>query len=80
MNHPSGFRYPSWYHVRTYGLFAVNPFGIKDFEPGTQLDGTVVLEKGGTLSFCYRVLFHDTPLSFEELESLFNEYRNTPKG
>ncbi|MBO7726199.1 MAG: PmoA family protein [Thermoguttaceae bacterium] len=79
MNHPAGFRYPSWYHVRTYGLFAVNPFGIKDFEPQARLDGSVVLKKDESLSFHYRVLIHDDPLSFDELQSLFDEYKNVSK-
>ena len=79
MNHPAGFRYPSWYHVRTYGLFAVNPFGIKEFEPEARLDGTVVLDKDDSLAFHYRVLIHDDPLSFDELQSLFDEYKSVPK-
>ena len=80
MNHPAGFRYPSWYHVRTYGLFAVNPFGIKEFEPESKLDGTVVLKKDESLSFYYRVLIHDNPLSYEELQTLFDEYKSVPKN
>lgn len=79
MNHPSGFRYPSWYHVRTYGLFAVNPFGIMNFEPNARLDGSVTLEKGDSLSFRYRVLIHDASLTFEELQNLFNEYKAVTK-
>ena len=31
INHPSSFRYPTTWHVRTYGLFAANPFGWHDF-------------------------------------------------
>ena len=39
MNHPSSFRYPTYWHVRTYGLFAANPFGVHDFEGnGTPTD------------------------------------------
>ena len=34
LNHPSSFRYPTHWHVRTYGLFAANPFGGKDFSGG----------------------------------------------
>ena len=79
LNHPNGFRYPSWSHVRTYGLFAVNPCGLKDFEPEARLDGTVTLNKGDSLSFYYRVLIHDDPLSYEELESLFDAYKGVPK-
>ena len=47
MNHPSGFRYPSWY-LFEFMDSSPSTRSIKDFEPGTQLDGTVVLE-GGTL-------------------------------
>ena len=32
--HPSSFNYPNRWHVRTYGLFAANPFGEKDFPGG----------------------------------------------
>jgi hypothetical protein len=32
MDHPSNLRHPTWWHVRDYGLFAANPFGISDFE------------------------------------------------
>ena len=30
LNHPSSFRFPTYWHVRTYGLFAANPFGLHD--------------------------------------------------
>ncbi|MHC5544912.1 DUF6807 domain-containing protein, partial [Singulisphaera rosea] len=30
MNHPESFRFPTTWHVRTYGLFAANPFGWHD--------------------------------------------------
>lgn len=30
-DHPSTHNYPSYWHARDYGLFAVNPFGRKDF-------------------------------------------------
>ena len=30
-NHPSSFRYPTGWHVRTYGLFAANPFAEHSF-------------------------------------------------
>jgi hypothetical protein len=35
-DHPTTHNYPSYWHARDYGLFAVNPFGRKDFAPGSE--------------------------------------------
>jgi hypothetical protein len=56
MNHPSSFRYPTHWHVRTYGLFAANPFGVHDFE--RKGDGSHTLEPGESIRLRYRVLLH----------------------
>lgn len=74
MNHPAGFRAPSWYHVRTYGLFAVNPFGIHDFEPDSGVSGKETLSKGEKLVFRYRVLIYDGRLSPEEIARFYDDY------
>ncbi len=73
-NHPASFRYPTWWHVRTYGLFAANPFGIKDFEPELKTDGSVVLKKGESLKFYYRVLLHKGDAASLDLGKLYKEY------
>jgi hypothetical protein len=57
LNHPSSFRFPTCWHVRTYGLFAANPFGQKDFPPGAK-QGEYTLPAGETLTLRYRVLLH----------------------
>ena len=31
LNHPASFRFPTGWHVRTYGLFAANPFAQEEF-------------------------------------------------
>ena len=57
-DHPRNPRYPTWWHVRDYGLFAANPFGIHDFEkkpPGT---GNLVVPAGQSITFRYRFYFH----------------------
>jgi len=79
-NHPSSFRYPTWWHVRTYGLFAANPFGIKDFEPELKTDGTVVLKKGESLRFSYRMIFHSGDAASLDLGKLFHEYSLTSRA
>jgi Methane oxygenase PmoA len=63
LNHPSSFRYPTTWHVRDYGLFAANPFGLADFakghkDPEPHPNGEHTLAKGDTLRFRYRVIFH----------------------
>lgn len=56
LNHPSSFRYPTHWHVRTYGLFAANPFGLKDFKVAD--DGSHTIKNGESMTLRYRVLFH----------------------
>ncbi|MBN2581098.1 MAG: PmoA family protein [Pirellulales bacterium] len=58
LNHPSSFRFPTPWHVRTYGLFAANPFGKKEFTGDKTKDGTYTLAPGKSVSFRYRVIFH----------------------
>lgn len=57
-NHPSSFRFPTYWHVRDYGLFAANPFGWHDFQGNDQVDGSHVIPAGERIVLRYRVLLH----------------------
>jgi hypothetical protein len=57
-NHPRSFRYPTRWHVRTYGLFAANPFGLHEFPGGKKADGALTLPRGEAITLRYRVLLH----------------------
>jgi len=57
LNHPSSFRFPTHWHVRGYGLFAANSFGLNDFTAGAS-KGEYTLPAGETLKLRYRVLLH----------------------
>jgi hypothetical protein len=57
-DHPSNTRHPTWWHVRDYGLFAANPFGVHDFEKKPAGTGELVVPKGETLTFRYRFYLH----------------------
>jgi len=50
---PESFRYPTYWHVRTYGLFAANPFGEHDFLGKPEKTGEHILKKGETIRFKY---------------------------
>lgn len=61
--HPSSYRAEGRWHVRTYGLFAHNPFGVKDFPkmenaPTSDKTGGYHLASGESISFAYRVILH----------------------
>lgn len=59
MSHPESFRPQCRWHVRGYGLFAANPFGIRDFPKESGLPGGVTLEPDEELSLRYRVVFYE---------------------
>ncbi len=77
LNHPSSFRYPTHWHVRNYGLFAANPFGLKDF--GTGKSGEFKLEPGKSIEFSYRVIFHNGRHSDARIADGFKAYAASGK-
>ncbi len=59
LNHPESFRHPTHWHVRTYGLFAANPFGIHDFEKQKEPVGEHTLKDKEKMVLRYRVILHN---------------------
>ena len=70
---PDSFRHPARWHVRTYGLFAANPFGSADFPAGDAPQGEVRLAKGEELKLHYRVLFYSGERTAEQLSQIYRE-------
>lgn len=56
MDHPGNLRHPSCWHIRAYGLYTANCFGLKAF--GQQESGDYTIPNGQQLEFHYRVLMH----------------------
>lgn len=73
LNHPSSFRFPTYWHVRTYGLFAANPFGLHDFTGGAS-KGEFTLPEGQTLKLRYRVLLHKGDEKVGRVAEAFAEF------
>ncbi len=71
---PDSFRHPTRWHVRTYGLFAANPFGQRDFPPDDHEQGETTVKKGEKLRLHYRVLFYGGEKSDRELAAIYKEY------
>lgn len=78
MDHPASFRHPTYWHVRTYGLFAANPFGISDFPGGDGKDGSYTIPKGGELRFRYRVFIHEGDTERAAINGTFDAYAYPP--
>jgi hypothetical protein len=57
-DHTSNPKHPTWWHVRDYGLFAANPFGVHDFEKKEPGAGNLTIPKGKSLTFKYRFYIH----------------------
>ena len=58
LDHPSNPRHPAYWHVRGYGLLAVNIFGTHDFENDPSRDGGLTIRPGQPLRFRYRIIIH----------------------
>jgi hypothetical protein len=71
--HPSSFHHPSRWHVRDYGLLAVNPFGANAFDKSLPVQNSV-LDEGQAMHLRYRVVIHP-PMSKEELDALYLKFR-----
>ena len=79
LNHPSSFRFPTYWHVRTYGLFAANPFGLHDFRGSRKVDGSHTLKPGETMTLRYRVLLHRGDEKDGEVARAFADYSKEAK-
>lgn len=78
---PGNFRFPTYWHARDYGLFAANPFGVKDFTGNADNSGTIELKQGETLNLSYRVLVHSGDTQAAEISQFGLQYRATmPEG
>ena len=58
-DNPHNLRHPTTWMARGYGLFAVNPFGLREFYHNSKLDGSYTIPSGGSLTLRYRVLIHN---------------------
>lgn len=77
-SHPKNLRSPQTWHARDYGLFAVNPFGLHDFEGLKKGDqdgkGNYTIKKGESLTLRYRFYFAKGKPKPDDLAAKFKEY------
>jgi hypothetical protein len=74
LDHPANPHHPVRWHVRGYGLFAANPFGLAVFTGDKSQDGSVVVEPGETLRYRYRVIVHPGDAKSADIAALWLKY------
>jgi len=79
-NHPGSFRHPTYWHVRTYGLFTANPFGLHHFLNDKTADGSHTLKKGQSFELRHRVLFHTGDTVAGKIADRYKQYVAPPKA
>lgn len=73
-DHPNNFRYPTYWHVRNYGLMTANPFALSYYHNDKNIDGSYILEAGRELKFCYRVYIHRGNAQEGRVAEAYNNY------
>jgi len=73
LDHKTNVGYPTYWHARTYGLFAANPLGQKAFSKGKE-SLNFKLEKGASVTFRHRILLASKKLESEKLDMAFETF------
>lgn len=79
-DHPKNLRHPTTWHVRDYGLFAVNPFGLHDFTGARDNPhlGDCTVPKGGSLTLRYRIFLHRGTTAEARIGDVWAAYADPP--
>jgi hypothetical protein len=76
---PQNPRHPTTWHVRDYGLFAANPFGLHDFKKGEPKGaGDLKLAAGERATFRYRFVFHTGDEQAGKVAERYREFAGIP--
>jgi len=77
LDHPANPGHPVRWHARGYGLFAANPFGLREFERDNTKTGGLTLAPGHSLRFRYRVIIHPGDAASADIAALWKQYAQT---
>jgi hypothetical protein len=79
LDHPANQGFPSYWHARGYGLFAINPLGRKSYRE-QEPELTLKVEPGRSLAFRHRVLLADAHLNAGDLEREYTAFAAAGDG
>jgi hypothetical protein len=73
-DNPANPLHPTSWHVRDYGLFAVNPFGLHDFEKKPAHAGDLTIPGGQSATFRYRFYLHEGDEKQAKVAEMYSDY------
>jgi len=79
LDNPSNLRHPTYWHIRDYGLFTANPFGVSYFTNNPLNRGDYKLNKGEKLEFRYRLIIHKGSAEEASIKQHFLNYAFPPE-
>jgi hypothetical protein len=71
---PGNPRHPTTWHVRDYGLFAANPFGLHEFEKRPAHTGDFTIPAGQSATFRYRFYLHEGDEKEARVAEMYEDY------
>lgn len=80
LNHPESFNYPTYWHIRGYGLFSANPLGQWDFQRQSPYQKNpliplnLTLKKGESVYFRFLVLVFQNRKTADDLNATFKKF------
>ncbi|MFH1005888.1 MAG: PmoA family protein [Candidatus Latescibacterota bacterium] len=77
-DHPDSFRYPTYRHVRDYGLMTANPFGLSQFTNDPSRRGDYTLTCGDAIRFRYRMYLHPGDAKEGNVAEKYHDFINRP--
>ena len=79
MDHLENPRYPTYWHVRNYGLMTANCFGLHDFTGDPDRRADLVLPAGQSLGWRWRVVVHAGDAQAASLVERYQDYVHPPR-
>ena len=73
-DHPGNPKHPTYWHSRSYGLFAANIFGEHDYYNDKSRNGSVTIEPAQSLRFRYRVVIHPGDTAQAGITEMYKKY------
>lgn len=79
MDHMENPRYPTYWHVRNYGLMTANPVGVHAFTGSDEEHlGDLVIPAGESLTWKYRVLIHHGDAAMGNCDGHYQDFVSPP--